>query len=105
MFDSSTIKMRIYFDLEAVERVVLLDLYLEFSGSDALSPFLTEMAVKWAVKGPSYRDSRDRFSDLLGYQAMSHEKIRQEVLKIEPKEIEENKKINKRKREVDVLFL
>jgi len=105
MFGSITIKRRIYFDLEAGERVALLDRYLEFSGSDALSPFLTEMAVKWAVKGPSYRDSRDRFSDLLGYQAMSHEKIRQEVLKIEPKEIEENKEINKPKRDVDVLFL
>src|SRR5699024_11893150 len=66
--------------------------YLQFNGSDTLSPFLTEMVVKWAVKGPSYRDARDRFYDLLGYQAMSHEKIRQEVLKIEPKSVEDKTK-------------
>src|SRR5690625_4157794 len=32
MFGSITIKRRIYFDLEAGERVALLDRYLEFSG-------------------------------------------------------------------------
>src|SRR5690625_7407581 len=60
------------------------------------------MAVNWAVKGPSYRDARDRFCDLLGYQAMSHEKIRQEVLKVEPKDMEvpvDNQK------DIDILFL
>src|SRR5690625_2753816 len=105
LFGSITIKRRIYFDCEAGKRVALLDRYLEFCGSDALSPFLTEMAVKWAVKGPSYRDARDRFCDLLGCQAMSHEKVRQEVLKIEPKEIEGNKEVKNPKKDVDVLFL
>jgi hypothetical protein len=102
MFGSITINRRRYRDRETGDRVALLDQYLKFSGNDALSPFLTEMAVKWAVKGPSYRDARDRFSDLLGYQAMSHEKIRQEVLKIEPKKIDE--KVEEPK-EVDILFL
>src|SRR5699024_9445249 len=60
------------------------------------------MVVKWAVKGPSYRDARDRFYDLLGYQAMSHEKIRQEVLKIEPKRDEDK---TKHPKDVDALFL
>src|SRR5690625_7932041 len=69
----------------------------------SLSPFLTEMAVKWAIKGPSYRDARDRFFDLLGYQVTSHETIRQEVLKINPKEIEPEESAPKR--EKDVLFL
>src|SRR5699024_12684187 len=77
---------------ETGDRVALLDQYLQFNGSDTLSPFLTEMVAKWAVKGPSYRDARDRFYDLLGYQAMSHEKIRQEVLKIEPKSVEDKTK-------------
>src|SRR5699024_10513127 len=63
--------LRKYVDRETGDRVALLDQYLQFNGSDTLSPFLTEMVVKWAVKGPSYRDARDRFYDLLGYQAMS----------------------------------
>ena len=102
MFGSVTINRRRYLDRETGERVALLDQYLQFNGSDALSPYLTEMAVNWAVKGPSYRDARDRFCDLLGYQAMSHEKIRQEVLKVEPKDMEvpvDNQK------DIDILFL
>jgi len=102
MFGSITINRRRYVDRETGDRVALLDQYLKFNGSDSLSPFLTEMAVKWAIKGPSYRDARDRFCDLLGYQAMSHEKIRQEVLKLEPKEVEEKPEEPK---EVDALFL
>ena len=109
MFGPVTINRRRYVDREKGERVALLDKYLEFSGSDTLSPFLTEMAVHWAVRGPSYRDARDRFCDLLGYQAMSHEKIRQEVLKIEPKEMEmteeEPKKVDALFLEVDGLFV
>jgi len=102
MFGSVTINRRRYLDRETGDRVALLDQYLEFSGSDALSPYLTEMAVKWAVKGPSYRDARDRFSDLLGYQAMSHETIRQELLKIEPKDVNE---MTENPKDIDVLFL
>src|SRR5699024_8577440 len=74
-----------------------------YDGSDSLSPFLAEMAVEWAVRGPSYRDARDRFCDLLGYQAVSHETIRQEVLNIEPVAIESDD--SKLKREKSVLFL
>jgi len=105
VFGPITIKRRIYLDREAEERVALLGRYLEFNGSDALSPFLTEMAVQWAVKGPSYRDARDRFSDLFGYQVMSHEKIRLEVLKIEAKGIENHEDNHVEKKDVDVLFL
>src|SRR5699024_11039767 len=56
---------------------------LQFKGADSLSPYLTELAVDWAVRGPSYRDARDRLKQLLGYQAMSHEQIRQKVLQTE----------------------
>ncbi|HLS59845.1 MAG TPA: UPF0236 family protein, partial [Virgibacillus sp.] len=49
------------------------------------------------------RDARDRFCDLLRYQVTSHETIRQEVLKINPKEIEPEESAPKR--EKDVLFL
>ena len=102
MFGSITINRRRYVDRETGERVALLDQYLQFSGSDTLSPFLTEMAVQWAVRGPSYRDARDRFIDLLGYQAMSHEKIRQEVLDIDPKD---HNHASKDPKDIDVLFL
>src|SRR5690606_16064546 len=47
-------------------------------------------------------DARDRFCGLLGYQAMSHETIRQEVLKIEPKDSEDTKGNLK---DANVLFL
>jgi len=95
MFGSITINRRRYVDRETGERVALLDQYLQFSGSDTLSPFLTEMAVQWAVRGPSYRDPRHRFIHLLGYQAMSHEKIRQEVSTLTPKIIIMRQKIRK----------
>src|SRR5699024_2344572 len=80
MFGSIKINRRKYVDRETGDRVALLDPYLQCNGSDTLSPFLTEMVAKWAVKGPSYRDARDRFYDLLGYQAMSNEKIIEEVI-------------------------
>lgn len=102
MFGSITINRRRYLDRKRGNRVALLDQYLQFEGSDSLSPFLTDMAVKWAVRGPSYRDARDRFCDLLGYQATSHETIRQEVLKIKPKNSESEKSESKKQ---DVLFL
>lgn len=103
MFGPVTINRRRYLDRETGDRVALLDQYLEYEGGDSLSPFLTEMAVEWATRGPSYRDARDRFCDLLGYQATSHETIRQEVLKIQPKAIEP--KESAPKNEKDILFL
>ncbi|HEY4601546.1 MAG TPA: UPF0236 family protein [Cerasibacillus sp.] len=103
MFGPITINRRRYRDEIADKRIALLDHYLEFDGRDSLSPFLTEMAVKWAIKGPSYRDSRNRFCDLLGYQVTSHETIRQEVLKVKPKDVLSDSSVPKK--EKDVLFL
>src|SRR5699024_2362652 len=51
MFGHVTINRRKYLDRETGDRVALLDQYLEYDGGDSLSPFLTEMAVKWAVRG------------------------------------------------------
>src|SRR5690625_4504599 len=102
MFGSVTINRRRYLDRETWERVALLYQYLHFMGSDGFSPYLTEMAVNWPVKGAFYRDGIDRFCDLMGYKAMSHEKIRQEVLKVELKDMEvpvDNQK------DIDILFL
>src|SRR5699024_12045351 len=83
MFGSIKINRRKYVDRETGDRVALLDQYLQFNGSDTLSPFLTEMVVKWAVKGPSYRDARDRFYDFLGFLSMSHVNLSLEDINIE----------------------
>jgi len=42
MFGSVKINRRRYVDRETGDRVALLDQYLQFSGSDALSPFYNE---------------------------------------------------------------
>src|SRR5699024_8738361 len=85
MFGSIKINRRKYVDRDRRDLAALLDQYMQSNASNTLSSLLTAMLVKWAVKGPSCRDARDRFYELLGYQAMSQEKIRQTVLKIEPK--------------------
>src|SRR5699024_2338077 len=46
MFVSIKINRIKYLDRETGERVVLLDQYLQFNGSDTLSAFLTEMIGK-----------------------------------------------------------
>ncbi|XGA32523.1 UPF0236 family protein [Virgibacillus sp. CBA3643] len=83
VFGPITIHRRKYTDREKGVRVALLDQYLQFKGNNSLSPYLAELAVDWAVRGPSYRDARDRLQQLLGYQVMSHEQIRQNVLQVQ----------------------
>lgn len=102
MFGSITIKRRKYVDRETNERVALLDRYLQFKGRESMSPFLAQQAVEWAVRGPSYRDARDRLQQLCGYQAMSHEQIRQKVLQIQAEACSRDHPSPK---EVDVLFI
>ena len=46
-----------------------------------MSGGLLKTAVSPAAAGPSYRNSRDRLKDLLGEEVLSHEGIRQLVLK------------------------
>ncbi|WP_010530965.1 ISLre2 family transposase [Lentibacillus jeotgali] len=102
VFGPVTVERRKYTDREKGERVALLDQYLQFQGSDSLSPYLAELAVDWAVRGPSYRDARDRLQQLLGYQAMSHEQIRQKALHVQ--DVDHGVDEEKRKK-VDALFL
>lgn len=102
LFGPVTINRRKYVDRETSERVALLDRTLEFEGSSSLSPFLTEIAVEWAVKGPSYRDAKHRLEKLLGYPVISHEQIRQQVLQVKAKERTAGHTKPKQK---DVLFL
>lgn len=82
LFGTLEVKRRYYRDRHQQHYVALLDQILGFEGKDSISPFLEETAVDWAVKGPSFRDTRDRLKDFLGYRVMSHEKIRQRVLAI-----------------------
>jgi len=49
--------------------------------SGAVSDSLKELVVLWGAKGPSYRDVRDRLEDLFGSRVLSHEKIRQLLIK------------------------
>src|SRR5699024_10712497 len=100
MFGEVPINRRKYLDRYTDTRVALLDQYLQYDGENSLSPFLAEKAVKWAVRGPSYRDARDRFCELLGYQATSHETIRQAVLEIQPEEIETDDAAPKKEKHV-----
>ncbi|HBT19936.1 MAG TPA: hypothetical protein DEA47_00970, partial [Peptococcaceae bacterium] len=70
---------------------------------------LAEPAVFWAAKGPSYRDAKERLADLYGAQILSHETIRQILLKAAASiEQEEQKNINVQdsdKRAVEAIFI
>lgn len=100
LFGPVRIRRRKYKDRERNERISLLDQYLQFDGGQSLSPLVAKTAIEWAVRGPSYRDARDRLHQLLGYQGISHEQIRQKVLGIE----EPRREVGERKN-VDTLFL
>lgn len=102
LFGPITIDRRKYVDRKTSDRVALLDRTLEFEGSTSLSPLLTEIAVEWAVKGPSYRDAKHRLEKLLGYPVISHEQIRQKVLQVKAKKRTAE---NTKPKQKEVLFL
>lgn len=76
-----TIRRRAYKDRVTGKQVYLLDKCLNLQPYQQISMGVEEAAVLWAVKGPSYREARDRLKDLYGYQALSHESIRRRVLR------------------------
>ncbi|MBW2005924.1 MAG: ISLre2 family transposase [Deltaproteobacteria bacterium] len=103
-----TIQRRYYWDKEEASWVYLLDQALKLEQYEAISPGLMQLAVTWAVKGPSYRDARDRLADLYGAQVLSHEAIRQAVLEVGEATAreDENKIIREEgKRQVKALFI
>lgn len=63
----------------------LLDQVMGLAPYRRVSEGLAEAAVFAAVKGPSYRAARDRVRELAGQPVMSHEGIRQQVLKRGPR--------------------
>lgn len=77
-----TFKRRYYRDREENRWVYLLDEALGIEEEKSISPGLFRLGVTWATKGPSYRDARDRLTDLYGSQVLSPESIRQALLEI-----------------------
>lgn len=74
-------KRRCYRDRQTGQRVHLLDEKLKIKGYQRVSEGLVKVAVSLAAAGPSYRNARDRLRDLMGEEVLSHEGIRQLVLK------------------------
>lgn len=98
---------RYYFDRETGRYVYLLD---EVLGVDSgrISPGLAVVAAIQAVIGPSYRAARDSLKQFYGHQVVSHETIRQLILRLG--EFLEKEEAGKRegpegKRRVSVLFV
>jgi hypothetical protein len=97
-------KRRCYRDKDTGERVHLLDEKLKIKGYKRVSEGLVRAAVSLAAAGPSYRNSRDRMNDLLGEKMLSHEGIRQLVLKTSDV-IQDSKLPNTPLKKIDVLFI
>ncbi|MBY0053098.1 ISLre2 family transposase [Brevibacillus agri] len=83
LFGKVEVKRNYYLDRETGEYVYLLDRYLEFEGAGAFSPLVEEAAIEMAVTGSSYRKAADTLETLVGYRVISHEAIRQHLLKVE----------------------
>jgi hypothetical protein len=77
-----TFRRRYYRDHEESRWVYLLDEKLGLEQATTIGPGLLRLAVTWATKGPSYRDARNRLTDLYGAQVVSHEAIRQALLSV-----------------------
>ena len=100
-------KRRYYLDKETGEYVFLLDKALDVEAG-RVSPGLAIAAAMQAVLGPSYRAARESLKRLYGYQVVSHETIRQLILRLgELIEKEEEKKREEAAgtRRVPVLFV
>lgn len=98
---------RYYFDRKTAGYVYLLDEALGV-GRGRVSPGLAVVAAVQAVIGPSYRAARDALKQFYGHQVVSHETIRQLILRLG--EFLEKEEAGKReepegKRRVPVLFV
>jgi hypothetical protein len=76
-----TFKRRYYLDVETGQYVFLLDELLGLPKEKQISPALTEVAVMLGVSGPSYRISAEHLEHSHGGKIISHESIRQAVLR------------------------
>ncbi|PLR80590.1 MULTISPECIES: ISLre2 family transposase [Bacillus] len=82
IFGEIEVERNYYRDRQTGEYVYLLDRYLEFEGAGGFSPLIEEAAIELAVTGPSYRKAANTLETLLGYRVISHEAIRQHLLKV-----------------------
>jgi hypothetical protein len=80
VFGNVRFKRRLYQDRQSGKYVYLLDQMLQFERRGKVSPHLEETAIAFASQGPSYRDSEKRLEQLLGYNALSHQAIREKLL-------------------------
>lgn len=99
---------RYYWDRDEERWVYLLDENLKLERGNAIGPGLLRLAVTWAIKGPSYRDARDRLTDLYGAQVLSHEAIRQALLEVgatSEKELHNKVVKEEGQKEVQALFI
>lgn len=82
LFGEIEVSRNYYRDRKTGKFVHLLDRYLEFEGTGGFSPLVEEAAIELAVTGPSYRKAANTLETLLGYRVVSHEAIRQHLLKV-----------------------
>lgn len=97
-------RRRSYRDRQTGERVFLLDQKLDIKGYQRVSKGLVDVAVSLAAAGPSYRNAQDRLEQLVGERALSHEGIRQLLLKTSDA-IEEESPPNAPLKRKEVLFI
>lgn len=101
-------KRRRYRERETGKEVYLLDEVLDIEPNTQVSPALTALMLTQAATTNSYRKAAESMSRFLGFNATSHETIRQTVLKLgkelERVSVQERKEPQGRKK-VDVLFL
>jgi hypothetical protein len=96
-----TFKRRYYKDLKTGSYTFLLDEALGLSKGARQSPLLREVAVHMAVDGPSYRTASKNLERILGGRVISHEGIRQNLIKAsdEAKALFEKEKKHERPKE------
>lgn len=76
------IRRRYYWDREKQEHVALLDSMLGLGKRERVSKGLAVLAAVQAVIGPSYRGASEALSSLFGFKPVSHESIRQLMLRL-----------------------
>ena len=101
-------RRRVYLDRQTGERVYGLDEALGLEKRARVSPGLKQSAVKEAAEGVSYRGARDSLAHKFGHQVISHETVRQLVLKAGQLIEEADKRLvleTEEERAVGVLFI
>jgi hypothetical protein len=98
---SVTFKRRYYKDRKTGNYRFLLDEVLGLPKRSKQSPLAREIAIEMAVDGPSYRTASRSLERIFGGQVISHEGIRQNLIKVsdEAKVLLQREKKNKRPKE------